>query len=170
MAALAPFETQSHPHLQRQLYAAIASRIAEPFCTIPWEFAGFSKQIHSLVAQDGDDFFEEYQCDFTPDAFYFDHEKRCAYILEIVNSNDISAVKAEKLCAAWWLFDAVGWDFVVILHYPKVCKTVFVPDMVSLDSLAATYGDYGKAFDLLRRDAADPAILPVTGQRIGVIQ
>jgi hypothetical protein len=159
-----------NPHLQRSLYAAIAARIAKPFCAIPWEFAGFSKQVHDLILQGGDEFFEEYQCDFVPDAFYFDYEKRCAYVLEIVKSNDISDEKAEKLCTAWWLFDAVYWDFVVVLHYPKVCKTVYVPDMVSLDSLATTYGDYGKAFDLLRRDAADPAILPVTGRIIGVIQ
>lgn len=67
---------------------------------------GFGYKVHKIIADD-------ISVPFVPDGYRFDEENKCLYLLEEVNTNDLTMKKLMDLACFWFDCDSEGWDVVL---------------------------------------------------------
>ena len=161
------FKKQSHvdpsvssgtsPTKSAAYYSLLFPQLPVPFNQFVWKTEGFSKFARGVLAENCAAFPA-----IVPDAWYVDDGHHIT-ILEVVETNDIDDDKARKLTTLWWGFDNVGYEFSVLLFYPRTQSTVAVPDLYAMDGHAAKLEGrqhpYRDAFNTLKvRVAAQQAV------------
>ena len=158
---------------QQLYYAALIPQLAEPFRNFDWQFSGFSKWVKEALSTCVEDLEDDLEDDttaaedvhvhFIPDGFFADPETRMAFVLEVVDTNDVDNTKARAIADCFWLLDRASWQLACVLFYPKYTRTMLVWDLMFLNGYATHQfkdrrNPYRDAFTVLRRDAGEVVV------------
>lgn len=154
---------------QAKYYSCLIQQLAPCLRGLDWKLEGFRPWARETYAACEDCEDADWHIGFTPDAWALDAEQRMVYILEIVESHDITEEKARRISNCFWYLDAAYWQLAVIMFYPKYSRTLYV-DPLFLDGTAKVLAErqcpYSDAFTALKMAVPETHAVQLDGAEV----